>query len=343
MAPWRPLEAGAGSALLAGRVGRQGTAPSWASPRPPRALSPDAPLPPAAPRPKEAGSPVTPGAPACQAAGGGAAGSSTASQQRPLSKLARREQLPGVSIALRRGRSPLLASGRAPGSCSPVSPPAEDLAAGTAQRHRRLSRDPLPPPAGTDPAASAAGFPALKADLNGLAGGRVVLWPVPHVPGPRPSSWSASRHPRVHPQAPRALPRRRASVQPQERRRASRRASARLSQPCSSGRPRGQGQTVSRRSDSPRRQRAGKRLVSRPRLPQAWPAVPAVVTLAGPLWPGPVASPYLALWSARLAGRGEAACPLHGPLQCPRPGACGPEHSPGLPGNSSSWPPPRTR
>lgn len=179
---------------------------------------------------------------------------------------------------------------------------------------------PPPSPAGTDPAASAAGFPALKADLNGLAGGRVVLWPVPHVPGPRPSSWSASRHPRVHPQAPRALPRRRASVQPQERRRASRRASARLSQPCSSGRPRGQGQTVSRRSDRPRRQRAGKRLVSRPRLPPAWPAVPAVVSPTG----GP--------------GRG-CASPARPPpagrlTSWPRPGACGPEHSPGLPGSS---------
>lgn len=195
---------------------------------------------------------------------------------------------------------------------------------------------PPPSPAGTDPAASAAGFPALKADLNGLAGGRVVLWPVPHVPGPRPSSWSASRHPRVHPQAPRALPRRRASVQPQERRRASRRASARLSQPCSSGRPRGQGQTVSRRSDRPRRQRAGKRLVSRPRLPPAWPAVPAVVTLAGPLWPGPVASPYLGAVVSPTGGPGRGcASPARPPpagrlTSWPRPGACGPEHSPGL-------------
>lgn len=208
---------------------------------------------------------------------------------------------------------------------------------------------PPPSPAGTDPAASAAGFPALKADLNGLAGGRVVLWPVPHVPGPRPSSWSASRHPRVHPQAPRALPRRRASVQPQERRRASRCASARLSQPCSSGRPRGQGQTVSRRSDRPRRQRAGKRLVSRPRLPPAWPAVPAVVTLAGPLWPGPVASPYLGAVVSPTGGPGRGcASPARPPpagrlTSWPRPGACGPEHSPGLPGSSSSRPPPRTR
>lgn len=56
---------------------------------------------------------------------------------------------------------------------------------------------------------------------------------------------------------------------------------------------------------------AGKRLVSWPRFLRVRPVVPAVVMLAGPLWAGPVASPYLGAVVSPTGGPGDDMCPLH--------------------------------
>lgn len=111
------------------------------------------------------------------AAGGGAAGSSCG-----LSTVALFKQIgehgEGSCLVLKsasaQGWSPLLASGKAPGSSRTVSPPAEEAAADTELGGISCS-PPAPFLAGTDLVTFAAGFPASQTDLNAPADGRVVL------------------------------------------------------------------------------------------------------------------------------------------------------------------------